>query len=420
MLLECNSPEVLIVKLDHVPDANDNSLVRLASVANCVFICPEGERKAALERQLGRSAIVRNLELSLPVDMLLTRLLRELHRQPYEAVFITGNPQEIYLAASLGVATILYTKESTDYNHMPDHEAEDISDLLKCLNGEIYGYFGELFAHGISGTGLFKEFQIEHLLDPDTKATLFVGGRYFTSSDRRTYIHPLSHRILGLKNGWTGYVRRMGDLLARTIKVYMRWGDFDILTAVPPRPGRDNRHIPVLNAAISQADGDFLPAAKVQPNLLRTVRDYDEQKFAGSHTNRFLNVYNAFQATRAVSGHVLLFDDIVTSGATALECARMLYHAGADKVSIIAFGASQSTLGPRNGDMEEIQCERESCEGTYRLRFNNRDNSAFFGCTNYKVCGSRGLPYDVVRRKHNLRNAIDTDNPSDLGNRNNF
>ncbi|MFX4302260.1 hypothetical protein ACOJUR_08395 [Alicyclobacillus tolerans] len=157
--------------------------------------------------------------------MLLTRLFQELQHQPYEAVFITGNPQEIYLATSLGVATILYTKEGTDYTHMPDHEAHDISSLLKSLNGEMYGYFGELFAHGISGTGRFKEFEIEHLLSPDTKATLFVGGRYFTSNYRRTYIHPLSHRILGLKNGWTSYIQHMGDLLARTIKVYMHWGE---------------------------------------------------------------------------------------------------------------------------------------------------------------------------------------------------
>ena len=49
------------------------------------------------------------------------------------------------------------------------------------------------------------------------------------------------------------------------------------------------------------------------------------------------NARAQFRAVGAVSGHVVLVDDVYTTGATADVCARLLRRAGADRVDVVTF-----------------------------------------------------------------------------------
>ena len=55
------------------------------------------------------------------------------------------------------------------------------------------------------------------------------------------------------------------------------------------------------------------------------------------HHNRAKNVKNAFDVTEKLNGeNIILFDDVYTTGSTAMECVNVLHNAGAGKVCVVA------------------------------------------------------------------------------------
>jgi ComF family protein len=69
---------------------------------------------------------------------------------------------------------------------------------------------------------------------------------------------------------------------------------------------------------------------------LRRVRNTKTQTKL-NEAQRRENISGAFESAAMVSGNVLLIDDVLTTGATALECARVLKEAGAGNVYIMTF-----------------------------------------------------------------------------------
>lgn len=55
----------------------------------------------------------------------------------------------------------------------------------------------------------------------------------------------------------------------------------------------------------------------------------------GARSDRLRLAASAFPVRRAVSGRVVLVDDVLTTGATAAACTRALRHAGADDVFVL-------------------------------------------------------------------------------------
>jgi ComF family protein len=72
--------------------------------------------------------------------------------------------------------------------------------------------------------------------------------------------------------------------------------------------------------------------------LLRTTRRTPPQHGAPDRSKREENVAGSFRCTGFVDNkRVLLVDDVLTTGATARECARVLKAAGAASVWALAF-----------------------------------------------------------------------------------
>ena len=71
----------------------------------------------------------------------------------------------------------------------------------------------------------------------------------------------------------------------------------------------------------------------LRPGLLRRIRRTESQ-FLLSPAQRKTNLRGAFAAAHVTGLHILLVDDVYTTGATATECTRVLLAAGAASVRV--------------------------------------------------------------------------------------
>ncbi len=133
-------------------------------------------------------------------------------------------------------------------------------------------------------------------------------------------------------SGRRHYASAYGRALALKLqKVYPE--GFDVLTYVPIAPLRRFRRgfdqVEVLCNAVGQELG--VPPVRT----LKKIRNTPPQSGIGDVYRRRANVLGAYKALspEEIQGkRILLLDDIITTGATASECAKVLLTAGAKEV----------------------------------------------------------------------------------------
>lgn len=150
------------------------------------------------------------------------------------------------------------------------------------------------------------------------------------------YAGPVGSAIRALKyHAATWLIPDLTDLLEACCRAHYSLLTFDALCYVPLFPVKQRER--GFNQAALLA-GDLagrlgLPLAR---RALRRIRDSDTQTHLTA-SQRISNVWNAFDVSRnRVAGRqLLLIDDVMTTGATVNECARMLKAAGAVSVYVL-------------------------------------------------------------------------------------
>lgn len=145
-------------------------------------------------------------------------------------------------------------------------------------------------------------------------------------------VHQLKYR------GWSALAVPMGELMAavalpsdvRAARLVV-----PVPTTVARRRERGYNQAELLARAFAQRTGRQLVLA-----LERRVGTSSQTRLQPAE--RAANVSSAFRVARAAergvrSAHLILVDDVLTTGATAGECTRVLVEAGAHSVSIVTF-----------------------------------------------------------------------------------
>lgn len=161
----------------------------------------------------------------------------------------------------------------------------------------------------------------------------WVALWHYESSVRRSL---LRYKFYGKRN----YAVSYGRLLAMRISTQLE-GRFDLVTWVPVSRLRKLRRgydqVELLARAVCRELG--LECVR----CLRKVRHTQPQSRIKGQAQRRANVLGAYEVVKPegiVGKRILLLDDILTTGATAGECARVLLTAGAKEVHCAAIGSA--------------------------------------------------------------------------------
>ncbi|MEG1857824.1 MAG: ComF family protein [Pseudoflavonifractor sp.] len=132
--------------------------------------------------------------------------------------------------------------------------------------------------------------------------------------------------------GAQGYAGAYGALVAQCVRDHLA-GRYDLITWVPLSQKR--RRERGYDQAFLLSSAAALALDSVALETLRKVRHTDAQSGLDGASARRANVMGAYEAVdpALVAGRrVLLVDDVITTGATLSECARILRTAGASDV----------------------------------------------------------------------------------------
>ena len=189
-------------------------------------------------------------------------------------------------------------------------------------------------------------------LVPPPFARAVAFGTY--TDELRTLIHLLKFE------GVRGASSLLGSRLAEAILQLDGLSSGEVLVAAVPlfhareRERGYNQSVLLADAALRHLRVQR-PEWKLQRahSLLRRVKRTESQ-YVLSPKGRRRNLRGAFQVAGDVSGReVLLVDDILTSGATARECARVLVAAGAARVWVATVARAQKRYVQRQHQQPE-------------------------------------------------------------------
>lgn len=160
---------------------------------------------------------------------------------------------------------------------------------------------------------------------------------HFVKGGRTQY---LIHQLKYAGNRQVG--QAIGRYYGRLLRECPRWQDPELILPVPLHPRKRHRRGYNQSAlfAAGLAESMRLPW---RDDVLRR-RHYTASQTRKSRTERMENVLKAFVLTRpqaVAARHVLLVDDVLTTGATLEACGRCLLKAPDVQLSMVTIGIAQ-------------------------------------------------------------------------------
>lgn len=170
-----------------------------------------------------------------------------------------------------------------------------------------------------------------HVITPreDPGVPVFALGRYAGARKRA---------VVALKeHGRTDLVAPLAGAVAAALHTLIAWGLIVPPLTVVPAPTRSlaaRRRGGDPVTKIARAAAVALPGVTVRPVL--AMRAFTRDSVGLSSAQRQRNINGRVRQRAPVRGEVVVFDDVVTTGATAAESIRVLQTSGAQVCAVLA------------------------------------------------------------------------------------
>lgn len=137
-----------------------------------------------------------------------------------------------------------------------------------------------------------------------------------------------------------GGVKRLAHPLGKLLCSLRGYEMADALIPVPLHRKRLISREFNQSALLAKYVGEQISVPVIPDALLKT-RNTRPQSNTDGRSERLKNIKNAFEVMQDVRGkELVLVDDVITTGATIKECARVLMKAGAARVTVLALARS--------------------------------------------------------------------------------
>ena len=189
-------------------------------------------------------------------------------------------------------------------------------------------------------------------------------GRYFVAADVRSASARWTNQVLHLKEH-----PEAGDVFARAIAEFLKYSKYkpDAVVQIPPKPGLPSRFSRIL---------EILPSLLSEGCVVVTDGLNCDRAVDGYKTMEHLAREAAIRGTISTrynwtGRRILLLDDVVTSGSTTRECARILRASGAADVRVLGLSLTQDYFTGKT-----CVCQRP-------MKVRNGPYGKFWGCSGY-------------------------------------
>lgn len=346
------------------------------------FITSSDDTNAHLLKRISPNCVYKATGRTLwPNEETHSTVLHKLKLQTTEIAYVSADQSFLINALSFCSGTILICCDKFTYQKasmLPDVICDSVNSLVDYLHTGQYGYYGERAVdpcHSFVGGFLIHT----SFLMQNQSIPLISLGRYFGSDHYMYQLHPYSSSIfLNKQTGRKSYGvfnELFANLLSDTVQVLKKDFSIDSICYVPTKPESPDRFKEIVDQIASENQLENISEHFI------CVKDYTSQKSL-SRSERRKNVKGAFVFEGDLTDkHIVIIDDVITTGATITECCSVLKKHHCSSIVIITLAINQLARNYWCQYMPNVKCPK--CNDIMYLKVNSRNRSFFYNC----LCG---------------------------------